>query len=751
MRMGRRIVPEMFPKDLRLLPEHCTALYNAMTPHMPKEAVRALDPEVFFRRLCQDSEVLWGLSMRHAAAWEAALKLALCDLDPEAQDTVLDRLSAATTSTFEVIDGELARVGEGQYVETQITAIIQHLKQENMLPCICFLLDRQGCERLASLVTRELQDQEAQRRESSGWVARRDSLEAELNAAKQRLRKCEEADLTKGDIYDRCCELKKLLRRHLQPKAEFSVSKVTDEEIAEAFGKLRDGKHWSSLVSPGLRAALRRGIGVHHAGMPLKYRQAVERLFRAKRLGTVFATATLALGINMPAKTSVFVRDAVYLNAMNFRQMAGRAGRRGFDLRGHVVFVGMPSTKCFRLMRSDLPKLQGNLVLSNSMALRLIIRQSTLAHFRTRDDGPYHRGVRSCWRLVNLPLFDPLAASAAGLMGKQMAHVFRFSVEYLQRAGLVSIKSDGETEPNDLAAFVAHLFFMEPSNFAFVSLLTADDGALFRRLCQPHPQRDEKVLSILCHLFGRKLLPKSLAEWASCRDSTSGPSVVLLPTLSNIGDPAQVAGESVLEGELVRRLLQRHNDEALRLLEAYCECFAAAHADQLGDDNVLPATGCRLGPTISGTASGLGPELARLTMQPQVRSAFVALSGHGDRFGSVSELCTTLRAGLYLDPQIVPVFELRDSAAPLNAFLLDFFKHGQLEALVRYNRVRKDVIWDELQSFALVLKALHAAMARRSAQARCSGRATPFADADVLATLESISRRFNQVLYQARA
>ena len=153
---------------------------------------------------------------------------------------------------------------------------------------------------------------------------------------------------------------------------------VSNVEIHDAFGTLHGGQYWSELVKPGLRAALQQGIGVHHAGMSLKYRQAVEQLFRAKKLGTVFATSTLALGIKMPAKSSVFVGDAVYFNAMNFRQMAGRAGCRRFDLRGNVVFLGMPSSKCFRLMCSDLPKLQGNIVLRNSMALRLIIRQSTL-------------------------------------------------------------------------------------------------------------------------------------------------------------------------------------------------------------------------------------------------------------------------------------------------------------------------------------------------------------------------------------
>ena len=765
VRMGRQIAPEMFPKDLRLLPEHCTALYDAMMPHMSEEAARALDPEVFFRRLCPDAEVLWGLSMRQAAEWEAALKQALCDLNPEAQDAVLGGISAVTSTTFKASDSTLAQIGEKQYVRKQITALIKHLKKMDMLPCICFLLNRKGCERLALQLTEELEAEEMERRKTSGWKARLDSLQADLDEALQRYKRCKESALllptgetinAKDDLHDRCSELKQLIRQHMHPEADFTVSTVNEYEIEAAFGTLREDEKWSDFMSQQLRAALIRGIGVHHAGMPLKYRQAVEKLFRAKKLGTVFATSTLALGINMPAKTSAFVGDAIYLNAMNFRQMAGRAGRRGFDLRGHVVFVGMPSSKCFRLIRSDLPKLHGNLVLSNSMALRLIIRQSSLARFRPRDDSQYIRGVRGCWRLVNLPLFDPLAASAAGLMGKQMAHAFRFSVEYLQRIGLVRVTEAEEMEPNDLAAFVSHLFFMEPSNFAFVSLLTAEDGSLLRRLCRPGPQRDEKVLSVLCHLFCRQLLPKNLAdnaEWATHRSSTSGPSMVLLPDLSSIGDSVSVAGSHtpVTEGELVRQSMQQHNDEALRTLEAYCECYAGSYADELGEDTVLPATGCKAGQTMDGERLSLGPELERLAVLPRVRSAFVALSGHGDRFGSVRELCATLRGGMYLDPQIVPVFELYGPDKPLNAVFLDFFKHGQLDAIVRYNGISRDVIWDELQSFALMLKALHAAMARRMVQSSASGSSTPFSDPDVLATLESISCRFSEALYKVAA
>ena len=87
----------------------------------------------------------------------------------------------------------------------------------------------------------------------------------------------------------------------------------------------------------------------------------------------------------------------------------------------------------------------------------------------------------------------------------------------------------------------------------------------------------------------------------------------------------------------------------------------------------------------------------------------------------------------------------------LDAVFLDFFKHGQLDSIVRYNGIRRDAIWEDLRSFALMLKALHAAMARRLVQASARGSSTPFSDPDVLATLESISCRFSEALYKVAA
>ena len=66
-------------------------------------------------------------------------------------------------------------------------------------------------------------------------------------------------------------------------------------------------------------------------------------------------------------------------------------------------------------------------------------------------------------------------------------------------------------------------------------------------------------------------------------------------------------------------------------------------------------------------------------VKPVVRSTFVGLSGFGDTFCSIQELCSTTRRGIYLDPSMVPVFDFPVDGAdePLNAYIYDFYKHGQ--------------------------------------------------------------------------
>lgn len=120
------------------------------------------------------------------------------------------------------------------------------------------------------------------------------------------------------------------------------ASKEAKEAIAAELGDFRFGSGFGKLLSKYLRA----GIGVHHAGMLPKYRRVVERLTQKGLLKVVCGTDTLGVGINVPIRT-VLLTSLVkfdgermrHLSAREFHQIAGRAGRAGYDTVGEVLVM----------------------------------------------------------------------------------------------------------------------------------------------------------------------------------------------------------------------------------------------------------------------------------------------------------------------------------------------------------------------------------------------------------------------------
>jgi superfamily II RNA helicase len=119
---------------------------------------------------------------------------------------------------------------------------------------------------------------------------------------------------------------------------------VSTRAEREALAAALAGYRFASGFGKTLSRLLRHGIGVHHAGMLPKYRRLVERLCRDGLLRVVCGTDTLGVGVNMPIRTVLFTALSKYdgeksrlLSAREFHQMAGRAGRAGYDTAGTVV------------------------------------------------------------------------------------------------------------------------------------------------------------------------------------------------------------------------------------------------------------------------------------------------------------------------------------------------------------------------------------------------------------------------------
>jgi ATP-dependent RNA helicase HelY len=164
--------------------------------------------------------------------------------------------------------------------------VVELLNEHHLLPAIFFIFSRVGCDQAVTQVLR------------SGI----------------RLTEAHERDEIREIVEERC-------------------SALQDEDL----GVLG---YWEWLDG------LERGVAAHHAGMLPAFKEVVEELFRRKLVKAVFATETLALGINMPARTVVLEKlekfngeARVPITPGEYTQLTGRAGRRGIDVEGHAVIA----------------------------------------------------------------------------------------------------------------------------------------------------------------------------------------------------------------------------------------------------------------------------------------------------------------------------------------------------------------------------------------------------------------------------
>ncbi len=201
-------------------------------------------------------------------------------------------------------------------------------------------------------------------------------------------------DAAKGLLRDGVRLTKSADRNRIRGIVEAQVEMFTDDEL-DALGY----DDWLEQ--------LEAGIAAHHAGMVPAFREAVETLFSEGLLKVVFATETLSLGINMPARTVVMDRFTKYggsgratLTSGEFAQMSGRAGRRGLDDEGHavVVFAGeTPISEVARVATAPPPELHSSFRPTYNLTSNLVHRYSrerarqildqTYAQFEARRRG----------------------------------------------------------------------------------------------------------------------------------------------------------------------------------------------------------------------------------------------------------------------------------------------------------------------------------------------------------------------------
>jgi hypothetical protein len=121
-------------------------------------------------------------------------------------------------------------------------------------------------------------------------------------------------------------------------------AQITDRDEKRALAEAIGGFRFDSPYGKDVQRFLRFGIGLHHAGLLPKYRLLVEQLAQRGLLKVICGTDTLGVGVNIPIRTVLFTKLSKFdgekvgiLSVRDFKQIAGRAGRKGFDTAGSVV------------------------------------------------------------------------------------------------------------------------------------------------------------------------------------------------------------------------------------------------------------------------------------------------------------------------------------------------------------------------------------------------------------------------------
>jgi ATP-dependent RNA helicase HelY len=226
--------------------------------------------------------------------------------------------------------------------------------------------------------------------------------------------------------------------------------------------------------------SLRRGVAAHHAGMVPAFREVVERCFERGLLSVVYATETLALGVNMPARTVVLERFSKYsdagrnfLTSGEFKQMTGRAGRRGLDDEGHAVICYSPELSLADVGRvalaapSDLHSsfrptynFTANLMNHFDQEMALEVVQRSFAQFETdqRPSGskrPLKEQLTARWRVLDeLGYAEGWKLNAQGQLLRSIYHENDLLIAETVAAGILE-----NLEPAQLAGLLSVFTF----------------------------------------------------------------------------------------------------------------------------------------------------------------------------------------------------------------------------------------------------------------------------------------------------
>eukprot|EP00658_Telonema_sp_P-2_P081057 TRINITY_DN820_c0_g1_i13.p1 TRINITY_DN820_c0_g1~~TRINITY_DN820_c0_g1_i13.p1 ORF type:complete len:976 (+),score=372.38 TRINITY_DN820_c0_g1_i13:66-2993(+) len=809
-----------FPPDTSIVPHESLDLYNriafaskalrhgdmkntALVQRM-KASIGALFPERYFHGMLVIKQVA-------ARAWEAKLKATIIEWTKmttregcvelgiditaiENIDEILNQISVVVRSviasfrtTVNAKEAELqatAQRGECpqpdtfDFVQTGILRLVRTIMKRKMHPALVFNFDQEEIQSLVETLVTTLETAEDEYRASQHFrefaadmALRRENAEKHNRSIKTgggTKEKTKNDDgsvvVTEKDVGDDTeIDLSQYNIPDILPQYRLVDGLVEDTDIADLVNlRYIDEKDL-------LLRAMRRGIGMHHAGIPGKMRSAVERMFRLKQLPVVFATEGLALGIHSPCRTVVLAGDNLGLNVTQYRQMAGRAGRRGLDFLGHVIFFGISVKKMNRLHTSDMTNLKGHSIVDPITSLRLLqlYADNNTSAKKSKD-----------WRASIATYAKCCAVEPLFVYGRRMSQdyqvdhlrIIRHLYSHFAFQGL-DFDPDAETyEPSSIGHLASIMLNVRNNantgngSLLLASLLMAEDFPKAFKVPRgldadvTRRNNEDSALLVLSYVLSRaNKLNIPLEVHRGClRD----PLTAYLQKqernhsvyLADLPRPVQATIDS-----LARNIMIVYSHVAYEMGQGLTPELAKAAFDL--PFNLIAADGTYMptAPTSSkASVTKLHEALAATSAKTVARHPFLALCGASDRFVSSEDLVQSTRPGIFFDVADIPTLDFADlhrhdgSKVLMNACLYDYIRCGSQQRRSNYLRLRlmyfnglsQTNSWGSLDNVFVALQALNEGLvdiAPREEEAYSKARAP--VNAIMAICKESLKRR----------
>lgn len=643
--MSNDILSQRFP-NVSLTARETLEIYDAIVksvkdnkktlPTELNEALKELDPDVFY-------QYELAINQKKAKQYERKIKdlvVLLNKLDPHIIKSAIELFSS-----FKNVDC-------GKTVPT--IKMIKELRKQNLLPSLFFNYTFGMVEKRAIEVIQYLLNEESKITSSKEYqkMLKENSKKAKDSKKKfEDIKNDERRAKEESQVVDTEAELDLMMDPRVTLTLSGEVLPVEDLER-----ELEIVRRKTKRLNPMLIEGLRRGIGLHYYVYESKYLQAVEKLFRMGHLKVVFTSITLALGVNMPCKSVVFFQDSELLTSLQYQQMSGRAGRRGFDPVGDVIFYKIPHKKIRNLILSDVPRLKGQISLGPSLLTRtlFLINEVNKKNFK-----------------ASLAISSNLLTKTLFLEGVEddLKQLLRSSLNFLFIEGLI----DREGKPINNAYLMSSLHESEPSNLVLNAVLCDE---VLEKCCSNYQSdrrnSEKRLLDVLVDIFNR-VYPMPAA-------------------LKKTYDP------------IFLKSYEEYNRRVINSIVDYIKLCNKPYNATLPQSDISFAFGDI---ELSDNKDSLTGIMKQSIFKYETRSPFIALSGYNDDYKTGEEVIATARDDVLVNFDNVPVMQTQDLFGNMMAFSPLLYNFLMSSEQLKVNIDTEYAAYERVMSFMTFLEKLN--------------------------------------------